>query len=158
MVADFPRVNGNQFSWSSITIKVGGEIFYGITAANYTEKRERASAYGQGRAYVPRGVTGGKYSAEGSIEIYSDSATHLKEFLALQSASNSYGDKEFDVNIQYVEFGTEESKMVEMIGCYIVGVDVALSESNEPIKEKFDLYVKYIRSNGLTLFAFDPTL
>ncbi len=151
-MSDPIRINGNQYDWGSIVIKIDGEPFYGFTDISYSQKRERVKAYGAGRHHAPRGRTRGKYSSEGKVSAWKSSAEALRQALAAKSADGqSYGDVEFGIVIQYIE-SDETPITVELFECTIASEDSSESESPDPLKEELGLDVMYIKKNGLTLF------
>ena len=64
MAVDQVRINGNVYSWGSLTVKVGGERWYRLTSISYADKRERVKAYGQAKHQAPTGRSRGKYAVE----------------------------------------------------------------------------------------------
>lgn len=150
-MGDAIRVNGNQYEWGSIVIKIDGDEYHGTTAVNHSQKRERTKAYGTGRHHAPRGRTRGKYSAEGKLTMWKSSAQALRQALANSVGTNSYGDKVFQVVIQYIE--TDETPITEeLVDCVIASEDASHEENTDPLKEEIGLDVMYIKKNGLTLF------
>jgi hypothetical protein len=81
-MADPIRVNGNLHSWGSITVKIGGERYYGFTGVAYGDKRERTHGHGMGRHHAPRGMSAGKYTPEPlKLTGYKASIQELREAL-----------------------------------------------------------------------------
>ena len=152
-MSDSIRVNGNQLSWGSITLKVLGEAFTGFTAISYSDKRERVKAYGMGRAQAPRGRSRGKYTADNAkITGWKDSVSALREFLASKSDNGAnYGDVTFQIVIQYVE-DDETPQTVELCDCVWAANNTSEDESPDPLKEDFEADVMFIRRNGMTLY------
>lgn len=150
-MSDAIRVNENQYDWGSIVIKVDGEPYYGTTAVSHSQKRERSKAYGMGRHRAPRGRTRGKYSAEGKITMWKSSAQALRAALAASAGTNSYGDKVFQIVIQYIE-ADETPITEELVDCVIASEDASHEENTDPLKEEIGLDIMYIKKNGLTLF------
>jgi len=155
-VADLIRVNGNQHSWGSIVLKVGGERFFGFTAISYSDKRERVIAYGMARHQAPRGRSRGKYTIEPvKLTGWKGSVQALRDQLANFAVDGvSYGDVEFEIVVQYVEADpTGETPMtVELERCVWTGNSVSEEEGPDPLKEEIEINCMLIRRNGLTLF------
>ncbi|AKT38254.1 hypothetical protein [Chondromyces crocatus] len=151
-MSDAIRVNGNQYDWGSIKVKILGEEFYGFTAVSHSQKRERAKAYGFGKHRAPRGRTRGRYSAEGKMTGWKSSVEALRAFLASQSPDGTnYGDVEFDIVIQYIE--PDETPITEeLFQCVVASEDASHEENTDPLKEEIGLDVMYIKKNGRTLF------
>lgn len=151
-MSDAIRVNGNQYDWGSITIKIAGEDYTGFTAVSHSQKRERGKAYGTGRHHAPRGRTGGKYSAEGKITGWKGSVQALRAALAGQASDGvSYGNTVFQVVVQYFE-DDETPITEELVDCVIASEDASHEEGTDPLKEELGLDIMYVKKNGLTLF------
>lgn len=154
-MSDEYRVNGNMLSWASIKVKVASEVFHGFTSISYGDKRERAFGYGMGRHHAPRGRGAGKYSTE-AVKLGGPTRTMqaLRETLAAQAADGvSYGNTEFEINVQYTEPGSSDQPMnVVLERCVLVGNTTSNEESPDPLKEEVEISTMAIRRNGLTLF------
>ncbi len=152
-MADAQKINGNQYSWSSIELRIDDEPFYGFTSISYSQKRERVKAYGTGAHHAPRGRSAGKYSAEAKLTGWKSSIQALREALAAKASDGvSYGNVEFQVVVQYVEDGSEDPITVEIVDCVIASEDSSEEENPDPLKEDLGLDVMYLKKNGLTLF------
>lgn len=152
-MADPIRVNGNMHSWGSIVVKFDGDSYTGFTSISYADKRERVKGYGMGRHHAPRGRSSGKYTVENpKLGGPTASCQALRAALAAKSADGvSYGNSEFLVVVQYVEY--DEAPMhVEIDRCVLVGNSASHDESPDPLKEELELDAMAIRRNGLTLF------
>lgn len=152
-MSDALRVNGNQYSWGSIVLKLDNDRFSGFTGITYADKRERVKAYGMGRHHAPRGRSRGKYTVEpvkltgwrGSVQIF-------RKQLALRAIDQkSYGDIEFQIVIQYIESG-EQPLTVEIDRCVLTGNNATDEENPDPLKEEIEIDPMLIRRNGLVLF------
>lgn len=152
-MSDEIRVNGNQYSWGSIIIKLDGGRYYGFTGISYADKRERVKAYGLGRHQAPRGRSRGKYTVDPiKLTGWKGSVQELREALAVFATDGvSYGDVEFEVVVQYVETG-EKPMIVVCERCVITGNSTSDEEGSDPLKEELELDCMLIRRNGLVLF------
>ena len=155
-MADSVRINGNQYDWGSITIKVDAEVYSGFDQISYGDKRERTYSYGTGRHRAPRGRTGGKYTPE-PVKLRGMRSTMqvLRAHLASKSPDGrSYGNVEFPICVQYVEPGsaTELPMLVELERCVIVGDTTSDEENTDPSKEEVEISTMLVRRNGLSLF------
>jgi hypothetical protein len=152
-MSDAIRVNGNQFSWGSIILKVDQEPFYGFTGITYADKRERVKAYGMGRHHAPRGRSRGKYTIEPvKLTGWKSSVQAVRLQLAARSANQlSYGDVEFQIIVQYVE--SDETPMTVAIErCVWAGNSSSDEENPDPLKEEVEIDAMLIRRNNLVLF------
>lgn len=152
-MADQTRINGTQYSWSSIVFKLDGERFTGFTGISFGDKRERVKAYGMGRHHAPRGRSAGKYTVEPvKVTGWKSSVQALREALAKRAPDGvSYGNVEFQGLVQYIE--ADESEMtVELDRLVWSSNTTSDEEAPDPLKEEFELDCMLIRRNGLSLF------
>lgn len=154
-MSDAIRVNGNQFSWGSISVKINGDRYYGFTAIGYGDSRERVMAYGMGRAHAPRGRSLGKYTTEPvTLTGWKDTMAALRSALAQAGDGTSFGDTVCQIVVQYVEAGNTPVT-VELEDCVMTKATSTDEESPDPSKEEAEFSCMRIRRNGLTLFAAD---
>jgi hypothetical protein len=155
-MSDGIRVNGNQYSWGSIILKIGGDRFYGFSEIGFADKRERAKAYGLGRHQAPRGRSRGKYTTDPvKLKGSRGSVQEVREALAaLATDGVSYGDVEFDVVVQYVESSdsSETPMIVEIERCVWASNSTSDTEGSDTLNDDIELDCMLIRRNGLTLF------
>lgn len=151
-MSDEIRVNGNQHSWGSITVKVDGDRFFGFTSIGYADSRERVKAYGMGRAQAPRGRSRGKYATEPvTLTGWKGSMQQLRKALADAGDGESYGDTVFQIVVQYVE-ADDTPITVELEDCVWTKNTASEEEGPDPLKEDAEIDCMRIRRNGLVLF------
>ena len=99
------RVNGNLYSWGSLTIVVDGAIVTGFNEISFSDKRERVLGYGTGSHHAPLGRSAGKYSAEEvTLKGFKHAIANLRATLAqVAEDGRSYGNVEFDIDVYGVE-------------------------------------------------------
>jgi hypothetical protein len=155
-MADLIRVNGNQFSYGSIILKLDGDRYFGFTGVTFADKRERVKAYGMGRHQAPIGRSRGKYSVDPvKVVGWKGAIQRFRLALALKSSDQkSYGDVEFQAIVQYVESSdsSEIAINIELDRCVWSGNSASDEESADPLKEEIELDCMLIRRNGLVLF------
>ncbi len=152
-MADNARVNGNQFSWASVILKINGERFYGFTSVAWDEKRERILAYGMGRHHAPRGKSAGKYTP-GPLKLtgWKGSMQAAKDALAARASDGiSYGNVEFEVVVQIVEPG-ETPITVQARRCTWAANTSSHEENPDPLKDDAEIQPMFYRVNGKTLY------
>jgi hypothetical protein len=152
-VSDQIRVNGNQLSWGSITVKIDNEPYYGFTKINYADGRERVKSYGMGRHHAPRGRSRGKYTVE-PVALAGPKSTvqALRDALAAKSSSgNAYGDVAFAVTVNYVE-ADDTPITVELEDCVFTKNSESHDEGADPLLDEIELDCMRIRRNGKVLF------
>ncbi|WP_029985596.1 hypothetical protein [Pedobacter jeongneungensis] len=85
-----------QYSWSDVSIAIGGKIINGVTEVEYTVKKEKEALYGRGSD--PHAILSGKNTYEGKLGIWQSELESL-----VQSAPNrDVLSLKFDVVITYV--------------------------------------------------------
>lgn len=153
MAVDRDRILGNALSWASWMFKVEGHEWHGVAKISGTQKRERGRVMGAGRAQIPRGLTGGKYTPEFKLTVYRGSYNDFIAFLASAASDGvSYGNVKFDIVSQQVE--TDETpSTLEVLGCYVTEESFEDSDDSvEASKDEVGLFVTVIRRNGKTLY------
>ena len=151
-MADEIRVNGNLYSWGSLRIKIAGEEYRGFTSINIADKRERVHGYGTGKHHAPRGKSRGKYSVEPiKITGHVDSVQAVRQALADASGTNSYGDTEAEIFLEFGEPGRTPITITAE-GCTWAENTGTYEENPDPKMEDFSMLPMRIRRNGLTLF------
>lgn len=151
-MADEIRVNGNQHSWGSITVKVNEERYFGFTGISFSDSRERVKAYGMGRHHAARGRSRGKYATEPvGITGWKGSIQTLRQALADAGDGESYGDTVFQVVVQYVE-DDDTPITVELEDCVLTKNTTTDEEGPDPLKDEIEADCMRIRRNGLVLF------
>lgn len=148
---DRVSINGNMYSWGSVSVFCDGLPLIGVCGVKYSDKRERVKAYGTGRHHAPRGRSRGKYSAEGSLTLWKDTAADLRIYLASRSGTGSYGDTEFQLSVQFFENDTDLHD-VQLVRACIAGSDTSADENPDPLKEEIPLDIIAIIRDGVTLF------
>ncbi len=152
-MADPVRVNGNLFSWGSIEVKAGGDVFTGFTKIAYADKRTRSKGYGMGRAQAPRGRTRGKYEVDPvTVTAHRDSVEALRTFLASKAADGkSYGNVVFQITVQYIDEG-ENPITDELVDCVWAGNSASNEEGADALTLDIEIDCMRIIWNGKTLF------
>jgi len=151
-MADDIRVNGNQFDWASIALKLLEERYFGVTAISYGDARERTKAWGMGRSRRPRGRTSGKYVPEPvTITMWKGSSQTFLRALADAGDGVSFGNTVFQIVVQYVE-PDETPITVEIEDCVVTKVTASEEEGSDPLKVELEIDTMAVRRNGLTLF------
>jgi hypothetical protein len=152
MAIDNVRVNGNDVSWGSIVLKINEERLYGFTSINYADKRERDKSHGQDRAQRPRARSRGKYTTE-PIKLvgFKESFRKLRAAIANAAGGNSFGDFEFEIQVQFVENGEAHTDGIHQV--VWEGNSSTFEEGPDSLKEEVTLDAMWIDWDGLTLFS-----
>lgn len=154
-MSDATRINGTQISWASLSFKLNGQRYYGITAIEgATDSRERAYAYGSGRHHAPRGITAGKYTPEPLvITCWKSTAKAIRTDVAARSSDGvSYGSvTDNQIVVQYIE-PSDALVTIEVQDCTITKIEASDEEGAEGLSEKITFMPMRIIRDGLTLF------
>lgn len=137
----YPLVNGVRHGFSSIELKIGGDIYIGFKSINYNRTRTRGTP--RGNHPDPLGKTRGTNEYKADIEML------LAEYNAMiTKLGNGYGDVLFPV---YVTYGETNFDTItdELIGCSIDTTDASNSESPDPLYRKFELNPVKVKFAGL---------
>ena len=142
-----PQVNGNRYSFASIDFQLLGKRYFGVKAINYSDGLDPGEVRGTAPQLIGR--TKGKYSAEGSIEIYeaefADFAAALLAAGPNLGFTNSVGIMEipFEVSVSYAE---ENSPTITdtLVACRVKKIDKSRSEGTDPTTVKLDLHIMSI--------------
>lgn len=95
-----PLINGQEYSWSQIEVRIFDTLIAGITAIDYEDEQEMQDNYGAGKYPVSRGY--GAIKTKASMTLFSN------EVEALQNATPSgrlQDIPEFDVIVNYLPEG-----------------------------------------------------
>lgn len=137
----YPLINGLRHSFSSIELKINGQIFVGFKSINYNRTRSRSMAYGN--SPDPLGKT------RGTNEYKADCELLLAEFhVFMSSLGAGYGDKAFDISVTYTENGFDTISDV-IRGCTIDTTDSSNSQGTDPSVRKIELNPIKILFNGV---------
>ena len=152
-MSDTVRVNGTQIGWPSISLKINGQAYTGVTAIEFGDKRERGLAFGMGRHGGPRGRSPGKYTPDPfAITAYtSTAAAMIKDIAARATDRVSYGNVICQIILQYVE-KDDGTVTVEAQDCTLQEISASSEESADATSDKLVFQPMRIIRNGLTLF------
>ncbi len=140
----YPLINGVRHGYSSIELKLAGQIFLGFTAINYSRTRSRGLARGQHPD--PLGKTRGTNEYKGDCELLLAEFNLLQSLLVAQGAG--YGDVFFQVLVTYGE-NQFDTITDTLNGCTVDLTDASNSEGPDPLKRKIDLSPLKILFNGI---------
>lgn len=87
--------NSQEFSWTELTVVIGGKDITGIRGIKYGEKQEKEPVYGKGNK--PRAIQRGNKSYEGEVTLLQSEL----ETLRANSATRSVNDLHVDVMVSY---------------------------------------------------------
>ena len=88
-------INGRQYDWESVEIKLPQGTAVGITEISYNDEKSVEARYGKGA--VPRGYGRKNYKASGSMTLDRDEFEALKKALG----GSVYNDSPFPIVVSY---------------------------------------------------------
>lgn len=152
-MSDPIRINGNVFSWGSISCKIDTEPYYGFTAIEYGDGLEVAYAYGMQRAHKPIAQTAGKYTPE-AVKLKGPVHTvdALRKALAAKSSTGtSTANVRFQIVVQFIEADLD-AVTVEINGCRLTKNTSSFEETAEGMTEEIEIMPMEIRRNGIVAY------
>lgn len=152
-MSDTVRINGNQIGWASMSLKINGQAYTGITAIEYGDKRTRTLAYGMARHGGPRGRPPGKYEPDPfAITAWTSTAATIRKDLAQRSPDGvSFGNVVCSIILQYVET-SDGIVMIEAQDATLGEISASNEEGPDATSEKLVFQPLRILRNGLSLF------
>lgn len=152
-MGDQLRVNGVVPSWAELAIKIGGEVFYGVTSVKYGEALEADYVYGMGRAYAPRGMTSGKYTPDPLVlTMETKTAQDFRALLAQSSSSGKSVSKTvFQVQLS-ITMPDESPLTVDFEDCRVMKFSADYSEGTNALMQDIECKVMRIKHNGVVLY------
>jgi len=140
----YPLINGVRHSFSSIELKIAGQIYVGFKSINYSRKRSRTMV--RGNSPDPLGKTRGTNEYTADCEIFLAEWNLLQS--QLQNLGAGYGDQFFNIVVTYTENGFDTVSDT-IVACTLDTTDVSQSEGADPLVRKFELNPLKILFNGL---------
>jgi hypothetical protein len=135
----FPLINGVRHDFSSIELRIAGQILVGFKSINY--KRTRTRTMVEGNSPDPIGKTLGTNAYSCDAEIWLAEWNYLQSLLQAQAAANGasngngYGDVFFKIVVSYTALGFD-TITDSILGCTLDELDASQSKSADPIARK----------------------
>lgn len=153
----YPLINGQDYSFASITVKVGNTPFF-PTAIDYNDSLTPGRVYKSGSA-VPAGATRGQWDGASSLEFTVADFAAFQAGLAVQQVAQAVAGIAlvvFSVQVVYSEAGlgviTDTLPAVRLM----TGTNTP-GGGSDPSKVKVDLFLlKPILRNGVPLISDAP--
>lgn len=140
------NINGNEFSWSSVMLRIAGQKITGFKAVKYSDEIEgRDPVYGA--SVIPKGRTRGRYKVgDCSMTLY------LSDFKTLIARlGNGYGQVEGELVVQFREGSDFHEHVLERVR--IGGADHSSEEGTDASEVEVSLSVMRIRRDGKYLMT-----
>lgn len=94
----YPFVNGVRHEWSSVELRLRGDVYLGVKSFSYDDDLKPTKIFGTHPK--PIGRTRGQYNCKASIELYTAEANRFRKALG-----PGYKEVAFDIVCQYIEDG-----------------------------------------------------
>jgi hypothetical protein len=151
------RLNDVPYSMNSCTWNIALAPFIGITALNYSEKRERKLVHASRKDGTPLGITSGQYSIDSlSMTMLRTSFQRLVELLSVPGLG-SYGDAIFPIVATYSDPNAtlrgELPITVDIQGCRITGVKDTFQAGTDELVTEVEMMGLQLTRNGARLWS-----
>lgn len=140
-MADYPKINGQIYSFASIEIKVGTTVFTGFTDLSYTQTLEPGDFRGTRPEKLARTI--GEHNVEGSFTLVK---VEYQELIA--ALGNGYMEIEFDITANYSEVNSPITTDV-LTACRITSEEDSHSQGTDALVVACDLNIMKMTRNGL---------
>lgn len=149
MAIGYPLINGLRFDFSSVTIRIGTQLFNGVKSLKYSQTLEPGIVRGNRSQVIGR--TRGTLDSEGSIELYrSEFQDLITALIALPNAGAGalgYMEVPFDITAIYAEVGSTPITDV-LVGCRIKKHELSGQEGSDAITVACDLHIMSVLMGG----------
>jgi hypothetical protein len=146
MPLEVPLINRNRYDFASIEAMVNGLPVLGRTfkAIEYSDSVQRGVVRAGGR--LPLGLTGGEYTAEGSLEMPKE---EFDIFLGVitQGGARGYLDAPFEMSVTYAEL-LGPLMVDHLYGCRINGTSQSHQTGPDGLVVRVPLYIQMLILNG----------
>jgi hypothetical protein len=130
-----PLVNGKQYAWANVSIRLLGRTLTGVTAVNYKEAQEVEGVYGAGNKMV--GISYGNIANEGSITLQMEELQLLETIAPQGSILNI---EPFDIVIVFQVSDTKIDTHV-LQSCVFLENGRDMSQNDKSIEMEIPLFI-----------------
>lgn len=140
------NINGNEYSWSSMMLRIAGQKVTGFKSVKYSDEIEGRDAV-YGASVIPKGRTRGRYKVgDCSMTLYLSSFKDL-----ITRLGNGYGLVEGEIVVQFREGSDYHEHVLERVR--IGGADHSGEEGTDASEVEVSLSVMRIRRDGKYLMT-----
>lgn len=137
-------LNGKQYDFEDIKVKLFDKEIIGITAIEYGNKQDPQFQYGVGKH--PISYTKGKYEASGEITILQSELESIQR--SLQKGQSLTDIPPFDVVVSYGMEGDTTPVTDILKSCFFTEVKKGMKTGGEAMEVKLPLKISNIRYNS----------
>ncbi|MFC4164002.1 hypothetical protein ACFOWU_10070 [Epilithonimonas zeae] len=117
--------DSKQYSWSDLSIVMGGRIVTGATAVEYTKKQEKELLYGRGN--TPHKITRGNRSCEGKLTLWQSEL----EAMIRDAKDKDILKLNFDLVVSYVPEDGGQTVVDILKGCEFTEVKKGMAQGDK---------------------------
>jgi len=140
-MAEYPKINGQIYSFASVEVKVGTQVFTGFTDVSYTQTLEPGIFRGTRPEKLARTI--GEHNVEGSFTLVKVEYQELIEALG-----DGYMQTGFDITVTYSE--TNSPIVTDVLtSCRITSEEDSHSQGTDALVVACDLDIMKMTRNGL---------
>jgi hypothetical protein len=141
-MADSPVINGQMYSWASVSVALDGIDTPDFTEITYSPSLEPGKVRGKGTRV--RGTTAGEADSDGSFTILKKQAA-----VFIKKMGHGLMRKQFSITVQYDEDGEGGIITDELFGVRITKIEDAPKQGSEGAMTKFDIHIMRMLLNGV---------
>jgi len=140
-MADYPKINGQIYSFASTEIKIGAAIYTGLTDISYNQTLEPGIFRGTRPEKLARTI--GEHNVEGSFTMVK---VEYQELIA--ALGDGYMQTPFDITVTYAE--TNSPIVTDVLtACRITSEEDSHSQGTDALAVACDLDIIKMTRNGL---------
>ena len=140
-MADYPKINGQIYSFASTEIKIGAAIYTGLTDISYNQTLEPGIFRGTRPEKLARTI--GEHNVEGSFTMVK---VEYQELIA--ALGDGYMQTPFDITVTYAE--TNSPIVTDVLtACRITSEEDSHSQGTDALVVACDLDIIKMTRNGL---------
>jgi hypothetical protein len=152
-MSDNVRINGVVYGWSSVKLKIDGELYSGGTDIEFADGVEKTKVFGMGRHHAPRARTRGKYTAEPFVfTAFAATARQIRAAINAKAGTKGIANYEVQIILQMIEQDDGGVITVELFDCVLIKNESSHSEGPEALMEKVTFDPMRIKRNGIALY------
>ena len=157
MAVSYPQINGARHSWSSVELRINGNIILGCTELNYSPKLEPGVVRGAGS--LPIAHTLGNAEFDGDFSILLEEFNRLMKQLGSGAMAKTFDIiASYDATLGGVQSGGLSVIVDTLRGCRITSIEnSASSGSTDPNVRKCTVKPLLILLNGVQVTPEQPT-
>jgi hypothetical protein len=135
---NFPLINGVNFGWSSITIRLLTVAIKGVSKITYKDEQEIEGQYGAGASAVSVGIGDIKYS--GQIELYMET---VQDLVKISPSGRIQDIPPFPITVSFLQNGVVINHT--LLNCIFKSNGIDAKSGDKSVKTGIDLFIGEIK-------------